>query len=201
MHIFENPYIVIAIFALGVVLLATIGIVFAIKGLKAVKGVENNYFVSVGKTENFFNKLVKERADKAVLYISLSADNPRGLYSNPNFLFEIKQILLKYFSDLENGRISIYDEKNFISLLNSDTETVLNKVEFCQAELNSCFLKFGALNIVSVRFGIYFATGATVTFDEAISRAKQACMLAKNQKKPYAEWNLNSGKAFEKKIV
>ena len=43
MRIFENPYIVIAAFVLGVVLLAAIGVYFAIMGLKTVEGQEEKH--------------------------------------------------------------------------------------------------------------------------------------------------------------
>lgn len=200
MHIFENPYIVIAAFVLGVVVLAAIGVYFAVKGIKTVEGQAEKQFIPVGKIETIFNKLGKSREDRTVLYISLSADNPRGLFSEPALLSEIKGILLDALINENNSFISVYDEKNFIALLNCDSASAKNEVEFCQAELNKCLLKYSALNIVNIRFGIYFAGSKGVMFDEAISRAKQACMLAKNQKMPYSEWNFISGKALEKKI-
>ena len=200
MRIFENPYIVIAAFVLGVVLLAAIGVYFAIMGLKTVEGQEEKHFIQVGKIETVFNKLGKAREDRTVLYVSLSADNPRGLFSVPGLLSEIKLILLDTLLNKENSFVSVYDEKNFIALLNCDIVSAKKRVEFCQAELNKCLLKYSALNIVNIRFGICFASSTSVMFDDAISRAKQACMLAKNQKKPYSEWNLTSGNALEKKI-
>ena len=39
-----------------------------------------------------------------------------------------------------------------------------------------------------------------MSFDDAIGRAKQAYLLAKNENIPYAEWNVSGGKALEKKI-
>ena len=47
---------------------------------------------------------------------------------------------------------------------------------------------------------MYFALGTRVTFDEALSRAKQAYMLANNEKSPYSQWDMTSGNALEKKI-
>ena len=200
MHIFENPFIVILVLAVGVVLLAAVGVYFAIKGIKTAEGNLDNRFITVGKTESVFNKLGKKGENRTLLYVSLSADNPRGLYSEPDLLSEIKHILLTTLTTEENSFISVYDEKNFVVLLNCDSSTACSKVEFCQAELNNCLIKYGVLNVVNVRFGIYFAASSGTLFDEVISRAKQACMLANNQKIPYAEWNFSSGKALEKKI-
>ena len=200
MHIFENPYIVTATFVLGVVLLAAIGVYFAIKGLKTAEGQAEKDFIPVGKIETVFNKLGKASEDRSVLYISLSADDPRGLFSTPDLLSEIKLILLDTLTTETNNFVSVYDEKNFVALLNCDSDCAKSKVEFCQAELNRCLLKHSALNIVNIRFGIFFAGSTSVMLDDAIGRAKQACMLAKNQKIPYSEWDFVSGKALEKKI-
>ena len=38
MHVFENPYIIIASLAIGVVVLAAISICFAVRGLRAANG-------------------------------------------------------------------------------------------------------------------------------------------------------------------
>ena len=200
MHVFENPYVVMAALVLGVVLLAAIGVYFAIKGIKTVEGLAEKQFIPVGKIETVFNKLGKSREDRTVLYISLSADNLRGLFSEPDLLSEIKLILLDTLTSEENSFISVYDERNFIALLNCDSVSAKSKVEFCQVELNKRLLKYSALNIVNIRFGIFFAGSSSVMFDDAIIRAKQACMVAKNQIMHYSEWNSTIGKALEKKI-
>ena len=49
MHIFENPYIVIAAMAIGVVILVSIGICFALRGVKAVNGQSERSFISISK--------------------------------------------------------------------------------------------------------------------------------------------------------
>ena len=51
MPIIENPYAIIAIFAFSFVLLATIGVCFAIKGIKTAEGHTENDFVSISKVE------------------------------------------------------------------------------------------------------------------------------------------------------
>lgn len=200
MNIFENPYIVIIALAVGVILLAAIGVYFAVKGVKTAEGRLDNHFIPIGKAETVFNKLGKAREERTLLYVSLSADNPKALYSESDLLSEIKLILLSTLTTEENSFISVYEEKNFIVLLNCGTDIARNKVELCQSKLNSCLVKYSVLNVVNVRFGIYSAASSKTLFDEAISRAKQACMLAKNQKRPYAEWDITSGKALEKKI-
>ena len=199
MKIFENPYAIISIFALAVVGLAAIGIYFAIRGVKTAEGKTENDFVNISKMESIFKKGAKDLVDRDIMYISISSDNPRGLNREQKLFSEIKQTLLAAFSG-EDVVISAYDEKNFIALANWDVETVKANVEDCQDELNKVLLDHSALNIINIRIGFFDAVGTSVNFDEAISRAKQACMLAKNEKLPFVKWDATSGKALEKKI-
>ncbi len=199
MPIFEYPYIIISFFALCVVVLATIGVYFAIKGVKTAEGHIENDFVSISKVEKEFKILKRHSSNRCVMYVNVSSDIPKDLISDKDVLARIKQILLGAFSR-EDSVISVYDEEDFIILAYLDEDEAREKAEFCQAEFNKCLLDYGALNVISIRIGSYFAVGTSVTFDEAISRAKQACLLAKNEKLSYAQWDATSGKALEKKI-
>ena len=200
MQIFEYPYVIITIFIFAVVILGAIGVYFAIRGVKTANGHPENDFITISKMESEFKRLGKHREDRCLLYVGVSSDNPINSYSQSDVFSEIKFILLHTFSNDENNNISIYDENNFVALANCDFETARKNVESCQVELNKCLLKYSALNIINVTFGIYMAVGTQVTFDEAIGRAKQAYILAKNKKMPFAQWDVSSGKALEKKI-
>lgn len=203
MQIFEYPYIIITILVLCFIFLTAIGIYFAIRGVKTANGKDENDFINISKLESGFEKAGKLREDRCVIYISVSLENFRSLYSDTqttNVFLEIKRVLLDIFSNSENGAISIYGEKNFVAFVNWNTETARENVENCLDKLHKCLLQYNALNIIDVRFGSYVVFGTQVSFDDAISRAKQACMFAKNEKIPYAEWNVSGGKALEKKI-
>lgn len=200
MHIFENPYTIIAIFGLFVVILTGIGVYFAVRGVKTAEGNDKNTFTTISKMENLFNKSRKQSQDRCVMYISISSDNPRGIQSEQKLFSEIKLNILNTFANGEDSVVSAYDEKNFISLANWDTLTAKANIEACQNELGKTLLKYSALNVINVRVGLFFAAGTELAFDDAISRAKQALMLAKGQKTSYAEWSASSGKALEKKI-
>jgi EAL domain-containing protein (putative c-di-GMP-specific phosphodiesterase class I) len=200
MQIFKYPYVLITIFICGFALLAAIGIYFAVKGIKTAEGTAENSFTTISKMEGCFKKAGKQREDRCLMYISVSFDNHFDSYEQSNILSEIKHILLNTFLDGENSAISIYDNKNFVVLANWSAEKAKAIAEACQSELNKCLLNHSALNIVNIRIGSYCAVGTQVTFDEAISRAKQACILAKNEKLFYAEWDIGSGKALEQKI-
>ena len=200
MQIFEYPYVIITIFIFAFVILGAIGVYFAIRGVKTANGHPENDFIAISKMESDFKRLGKQREDRCVVYVGVSSDNPIKSYSQSDVFSEMKHILLHAFSDGEDNNISIYDENNFVVLANWDFETTRQNIESCQVELNKCLLKYSALNIINITFGVYIAVGTQVTFDEAISRAKQAYILAKNKKTPLAQWDVSSGKALEKKI-
>lgn len=203
MQIFEYPYIIITIFVICFIFLAAIGIYFAVRGVKTANGNEEKEFINISKLESCFERAGKQREDRCVIYINAYMENFENFYKEAqvaNILSELKGILLDSFSYGENGAISICGEKSFVAFTKWNMEEARGNIERCISELNKCLLKYKALNIAEIRIGSYFALGTQVSFDEAISRAKQACMLAKNENQPYAQWNVSSGKALEKKI-
>ena len=204
MQIFENPYVIIAIFVACFAVLASIGIYFAIRGMKTAKGTdEETDFSNINKLESNYIKCGKQRENRCVFFISVSLDKYRSLYSKAQttkVFSEIKQALLSAFGSCYDGDISAYGESNFVAFTMLDMEKARIRVKIFQAELNRCLLEHSALNIVEINIGSFFAFGSDVSFDEAINRAKQACILAKNDNIAYVEWNVNNGKALEKKI-
>ena len=199
MHVFENPYIIITSLAIGVVVLAAIGICFAVRGLRAANGQTERSFTSISKMESRFKAMGKSRS-RLVLYINLSTDNLRVSRSEQKLFLEIKHNLLYTFVNGEETFAAAYDDKNYIVIANLDAEAIKEQIEKCINDLNKILLKYSVLNVVSVRIGSYDSSRIQINFDDAVSRAKQACMLAKTQKISYAEWTASSGKALEKKI-
>ena len=203
MQIFEYPYVIITILLFCFVLLGAVGIYFAVRGVKTASGKEENDFTNISKVESAFAKAVKLRGDRCVVYISVYLDNFRKLHSPDKVekvLADVKAILLSTFSDTDDGVISTHGESNFVAFTRWNMAIAKNEVEKCQDALARCLSKHNALNVVDIRFGSFFAFGTLLTFDEAMGRAKQACMLAKSEKEAYVEWNVNNGKALEKKI-
>ncbi len=203
MQVFEYPYVIITILVLCFAALSAVGVYFAVKGAKTAKGSEGKYFVSISRLEAAFQKSGKLREDRCVFYARVSLDQFRSLYSAHSaavVFSEVKNVLLDTFSDGEDGRIALCGDRDFVAFSGWNIETARKKIEECFADLGRCLLKHGALNIVDVRMGVYFAFGTQVTLDEAIGRAKQAYLLAKNEDLPYSEWNISGGKALEKKI-
>ena len=202
MNFFESPYALIIII-LGVVLLSVIGICLAVRGMKTATDDSGRDFSNINKLERAFVKAGKLRENRCVLYISISLENYRSLYSDKQtskVLDDIKRILLDSFSIDEDGGVATQGENNFVSFIMCDQESARDKVESCQSELYKCLLENKAINIAEIRMGAFFAFGSQVSFDEAIKRAKHACVIAKNEKLPYVEWDINSDKGFEQRI-
>ncbi len=203
MQLLEYPYIIITILGVCFIVLITIGIYFAVRGAKTAAGSEEKAFVNISKLEAAFNKFGKLREDRCVFYIKVSLDNFRSLYpaqQTSNVFSKIKTALLEMFSDGDASNIAIYGEKNFVILAKWDIGTARKKIENCFDDLNKCLLQYSALKMIDIRIGVYAALGTQVSFDDAIGRAKQAYLLAKNENVPYAEWNVSGGKALEKRI-
>ena len=181
MHIFENPYVIILSLGIVVVVLATIGICFALKGLKAVNGRGESSFASISKMESHFNAMGKSR-NRVVLYISLLADNLRISRSEQNLFLEIKQYLLQTFANEEESFVSSYDDENYVVVAKMDAKIIKEEIEACINEINRILLEHSSVNAVKVLIGYYDSSRIQVSFDNAATRAKQACMLAKIQK-------------------
>lgn len=200
MHIFENPYILIGAMAIGVVILVLIGIGFVLKGLKAVSEQSESLFTSINKMERRFKAIGKSAVSRWVLDINISTDNLRVSRLELKLFSEIKQKLLDFFANGKDSFVATYDDTNNIVLTTLDAEEIKKQIELCINDLNEVIMKHDAFNIVSVTIGAFDSSRIEITFDDAVARAKRACMLAKNQKISYAQWNSSSGKALDKKI-
>ena len=94
MQIFEYPYIIITILVLFFIAIAAVGVYFAVRGVKTASGKDEKDFINISKLENDFAKSGKSRENRCVLYIGVSLDNFRNLYSEAetlNVFSEIKQ--------------------------------------------------------------------------------------------------------------
>ena len=203
MQIFEYPNIIFTIFVIVLLILGGTAICFAIKGLKTSNYEDENVFATISKLENYFVKSTKLLGKCCVLYINVLLDDYRSLHSEPEterIFTAVKQILLNSFSPLKSGSISKYSDCTFVVCTILSEENVREIVDDFNDSLIKCLTANKALNVVDVKIGAAFTIGTDVPFDEAMGRAKQACVLAKNQKKLYVEWNRNSGKALERKI-
>ena len=203
MQIFEYPYVIISIFVICFFVLDGVGIYFAMRGLKTANDEEENDFTNISKLEGRFVKSGRLREKRCVIYISVYLENYRSLYSEAQTerVFNIiRRALLHSFSNKKYGLVSTYGDYTYVAYSTQDEDSVRAMIEDFNASLTKGLIDNNALNIAEVKIGLFFAFGSDVSFDEAINRAKQACILAKNEKINYAEWDVGSGKALEKKI-
>ena len=200
MNLFESPYILIIIFVLCFVLLVSVGIILAVKGINTAIDKEKNELTNIGRIERYFKKTGKQRKNRCVMYVGVSMDNFRSMHSRTDIrdVYEdIKSVLIKGFSDAD---IALYDKKNFVVFAQWNSDEARKNATACRDEIKRCLLKHNALSTVEVRIGAFCAVGTELGFDEAISRAKQACVLAKNENVSYIEWNSASGNELKKKL-
>ena len=160
MKVFEYPYVIITIFIICFVLLAAVGIYFAIRGVKTANGHLENAFSSISKLEKAFKMTGKQRLDRCVMYIGVSSDKSRSTYSEPNVFTDIKQVMLSAFPDNANGGISVYGDNSYIAFSGCDADVARKRCESCLEEINKCLIKHGSINLVSVRVGAFFAFGS-----------------------------------------
>ncbi len=203
MKIFEYPYVIITIFVMCFAVMSIIGISCAIRGVRTAAGKADDEFSSLSKLGKDYKKAGKLRVNRSVLYIGVSLENFRRLNSNSEtqkVVEELRPILLHHFYDGETADVAVFEETNFTAFTTWDEDLVEEKLDLFLGELNMDLKKHKALNVADVHIGIYPAHGTDVSFDEAINRAKQAYMLAKNEGIPHAKWNFSGGKALETKI-
>ena len=203
MQIFEYPYVIITILAICFLIMGIIGLYFTMKSVRTAAGTAEKSFCGIGKIENGFQKALNDRKNRSVVYISLSLDSMKRLYSDSKaerMYEQVKRLLLSHFGIGTDGEISIYGKNNFVALsfLEADqTEDCINK---CFKEINEVFLKHGAVNVVGINFGYHCTSSNEVPFKTALERAKQACSMAEDRGVLYCRWDSSKGKDFERKI-
>ena len=203
MQIFEYPYVIITILVMFIILLGIIGLYFTLKSVKTAKGTAEKSFCGLNRIENDFEKSVATRKNCCVVYISISLDNMKRLYSESKAMRmyeQIKRILLIHFGCNVGGEICLYGKENFVALNSFKSEEIARHIDKSFEEINEAFLKYGAVNVVHVNFGYHITGSNDVTFKTALSRAKQACSIAEDKSELYCEWDSSNGKNFERKI-
>ncbi len=202
MRFLEYPYVIITVLVAIFILMGIIGLYFTLKSLKTVKETDDKGFCGINRIENIFEKASSARKNRCLIYISVSLDNMKRLYSESKAIRmyeQIKRILLKYFSVKIDGKISLYGH-NFIALNDLNNAVIENHIEECFKEINEILIKFDSVNIVQINFGYIETASTEVSFKIALSRAKQACSMAEDKKELCCRWDSLGGKGFERKI-
>ena len=203
MKIFEYPYVIITILALFFIVMGLIGLYFTMKSVKTAKGTAEKSFCGIGKIENDFEKAGALRKNRSVVYICVSLDSMKRLYSESKAVRmyeQIKSILFNHFCLDADGEISLCGQENFIAVNSLESGKLAQCIDSCFDEVNEAFVKNGAVNVVRVNFGYYQTSATDVSFKTALGRAKQACSIAEDKNILYCQWDTSNGKAFERKI-
>lgn len=200
MQVFEDPKMIMILLAASSLLLAIIGILLAVKGIKVAQGHVKRTFLPIGKMEIDFKRAGAKKINRSVIYIGVSSDNFLSGNSKRNVFNELNSILLDMFSNGEGAEIAICGDKSFVVFTKWNDEKTKEKMICCCNELNKCLIAHKVLSVVEIRAGCYLNIGADATFDTAVERAKEACILARNEKMPYALWNTDRVKDFAKQI-
>lgn len=203
MQIFEYPYIIITILVMIFILLGLIGLYFTIKSVRTARSVVAKSFCGLGKMENDFNKDAEERKNRCLVYVAISLEEVKRLYSDSKAgrLYEqIKRILLRHLCLEAEGVIAHYGKENFVALSGLRPKEIEAQMDQCIQEIHDVLQKFGAVNLVPVHFGYHTTESNEVSFKSVLARAKQACSMAEDESEPYCRWETGLGRKFERKL-
>ena len=180
-----------------------IGLYFTMKSVKTATGTVEKGFCGIGRIEHAFEKARVARNNHCVVYISISLDNLKWLYSEAKAIGmyeQIKRILLNHFSLDCNGEISLYGNETFVALNCFESEEIEQYINKSFDEIHALCLKYGAVNAVRVNFGYHLTSSTDVSFKTALARAKQACSIAEDKQVLFCQWDSLNGKEFNRKI-
>ncbi len=203
MIIFEYPYVIITILSIISFVMCCFGLHFTMKAAKAAKGSAEKTFCGLGKIENYFEIANELQLNRSIIYISIDLDKLKRISpeSKANRLYErIKRILFSHLCLAIDGEISIYGNENFVAFNYLESEDIVGRIEKCFEDINQALIKYGAVNVVNVRFGYICTRSTEVLFKTALSRAKLACSIADDRDDLYCQWDSSNGKDFERKL-
>jgi len=203
MKFFEYPYVIITILVMIIFVMGLIGLYFTLKSVKTAKGTAEKNFCGLGKIENDFEKARASGKKHCLVYVFISLDGMKRLYSESKAIRmyeQIKQILFRHLCLEIGGEISLYGDENFVALNNLESDKIAACIDHCFEEINDAFIRHGAVNVVPVHFGYHLTSSTEVPFKTALTRAKQACSIAEDKEILRYEWDSSSGKDFERKL-
>lgn len=203
MQIFEYPYVIITVLVICFIVMGGFGLIFMIKCTRNANGEEEKGFSGIGTLENKYEKLTKSRNQRCLIYIYISLDNLKRIYSESRASrvnSQVRDSLLKAFAVNIEGYICAYDDESYVAVNELTSEKAEEYIEECIDEINKLLVSNEAVNTAEINFGYYSTASTQVAFKTALLRAKQACTMAETKGVSHVEWNTLNGKEFEKKI-
>lgn len=203
MTIFKYPYVIITILAIIFIAMILIGLYFTMKSVKTAKGTAEKSFCGIGKIETDFEKMGILRKNRSIVYISISLNGVKSVYSESKAagMYEnVKQILFKHLCLDADGDISVYGSENFVALNDLRPDETEKCIDKCFKEITEIFIEHGAVSVVRMHVG-YISTASTeISFKTAFGRAKQALSMAEDKDVLCFQWDNSNGKEFERKL-
>ena len=203
MKFFEYPYVIITILVMIFIVMGLVGLYFTLKSVKTTKETGEKSFCGIGKIENDFEKSGASGKNRCIVYVSISLDNMKRMYSEAKVVRmyeQIKKILFRHFCMETDGKISLYGKENFVILNSLQAGEIEKCIEKCFGEINEALTKHGAVNAVRVNFGYLLTSSTEVSYKTALARAKQASSIAADKNVLHCQWDSTNGKAFERKM-
>ena len=203
MTIFEYPYVIITILSAVFLAMIFFGVHFTLKSVKTADGTVERDFCGMGKIENDFEKSENFGKIQSLMYISMSLDSVKRLYSESQAarLYEqIKKILFEKLCLDIGGEISVCGNGNFVALNGLGPGETERCIELCSEKINKICVEHSAVNVVRMHFGYICTSSNEISFQIAFERAKKALSIAEDKDILYYRWDNLSDREFEKKL-
>lgn len=193
MEIFSHTYVIIGLLTACFVVVGSVSIYFAAKGIQAIRAHDLPEFSGIHALKTKYEKSGRRGESRTAVYIHIAAETE-------SLLTELRQLLLQFFAGTSGGAIALYDQVSLVAVTPWGARTTAENIEQCRSAVHTFLLAHKALNVVHVRFGSYSDAASDVSFKEAVGRAFQAYTMAVNENVPQFEWTHGSGKALMQKI-
>jgi EAL domain-containing protein (putative c-di-GMP-specific phosphodiesterase class I) len=197
------PEIVIIVLVITFFVVLRMGWYFMTKSVKTAEGTVEKDFCGISRIKNDFEEGRTSRKNRCVMYISISLDSMKRLYSESKAIRmqeQIKKKFLNHFCFNTCGDIAPCGGTNFVVINELEEDEITQCIDKCFEEINEIFAEHGAAGVARVNFGYYLTSSTEVSFETALERAKQACSMAEDEEVLYCRWDNVKEKEFERKI-
>ena len=203
MAIFEYPYIIITILVFLILVMGAVGLYFAIQCARTANGVAEKGFLSLNKLKSQYDSLVQQKKKRSLIYAEIVVDAKSKLSSESKVmrvLSQIRPVFLNTFSKEQENGVSSYGKSGFLAVFLGEETNTEQEISKAITEIQKILQQNEAVNLLEIHFGYCCSTSTEVSFEEALSRTKQACAMAEEQHTPYCRWDSNRSKQLEQKI-
>jgi EAL domain-containing protein (putative c-di-GMP-specific phosphodiesterase class I) len=200
---FASPQgIVISMVVLGAVLVL-LGIYFARKSVVSSKEEAPSGFIHRDSLKEYYKALGDGEKNRCVIYVSVFLEEALALYSQSRawrFHEILTPALSDFFFSVRSCQAAIFDEQNFVGVSDWSPREAKSLIVQKIHRIHHALARRGARSSVRIHFGIYSSLATDPDFALALSRAKQASLVAKEKGIDFAFWSLKEGKSLEERL-